>query len=366
MKSIVKYNTLTSLLMEKLEKSINGKNIKIYIGSGLENEINSSMEKYMKNVSFVSYALKQLYKKKINSISSFKYFLRDGEASKSTKYFNIIVRKLISMEIERNNSISYIGGGTLGDLIGYSASVYKRGIHLIGVPTTLLAQVDSSIGGKNAINFMNLKNAIGTFYNPDVVFDDVDFLVESDPAILRDGIAEAIKMALVRDGSFFDYFLRNNIDSVHNAESLEHIISRSIKIKLDVVSEDFYDTKKIRYLLNFGHSIGHALESYTGNRIPHGTAVANGMVLESYIAYKSGFSQPFHDIIRAAVSAYGIPLIDFRDIETDQLLSYIKNDKKVEGGKLNMVMLNGLGSAEIGEIEFSQLRRYINIYRDSL
>jgi 3-dehydroquinate synthase len=349
--------------MENLEKSINGRNIKIYIGSGLEGKINECMEKYEKNISFVSNVLKQKYKVKINAISSHKSFLKDGEASKSEKYFNIVMKKLIGLEIERDNSISYIGGGTLGDLIGYSASVYKRGMHLLGIPTTLLAQVDSSIGGKNAINFMNIKNSIGTFYNPDVVFDDVDFLTGSDSSLLRDGIAEAMKMALVRDSTFFNYLTSNDLNSVHNKVSLEKIISRSVKIKLDVVSEDFFDLKKIRYLLNFGHSIGHAIESYTENRISHGTAVANGMILESYLAYKSGYSEPFYSTIRDAVSAYGIPLLDFGSIETDKLISYIKNDKKVEGGKLNMVMLKSPGDAVIGEIEFQQLRRYINLFK---
>ncbi len=351
--------------METIEKSINGRNIKIYIGSGLENRINNYIESYGKNISFVSHTLKELYKSKINAISSYKSFLKDGESSKSVKYFNIVMKKLIYREIERDNSISYIGGGTIGDLVGYSASVYKRGVHLIGIPTTLLAQVDSSVGGKNAINFMNIKNAIGTFYNPDAIFDDVDFLLGSDPTLLRDGIAEAIKMALVKDSTFFNYLISKDINTVHNRESLEHIISKSVKIKLDVVSEDFFDSKKIRYMLNFGHSIGHAIESYTENRVSHGTAVANGMILESYLAYKSGFSEPFYDTIRDAVSAYGIPLLNFNSIETDRLVSYIKNDKKVEGGKLNMVMLNSPGSAEIGEIGFQQLRRYINIYKEN-
>jgi 3-dehydroquinate synthase len=352
--------------MERLEKSINGSNIRICIGSGLENEINKSLEKYPKNVSFVSYSVKQRYMEKIKKINSYKSFFRDGESSKSLKYFNIIIKSLINREIERDSSISYIGGGTMGDLVGYAASVYKRGSNLISIPTTLLAQVDSSIGGKNAINFMNIKNAIGTFYNPDIIFDDIDFLVGSESSLLKDGIAEAIKMALVRDGRFFDYFMGNGLDSIHNQESLEHIIAKSTGIKLNVVSEDFYDSKKIRYLLNFGHSIGHALESYTENRISHGTAVANGMILESYIAYKAGYSKPLHDAIRKVVSRYDIPLIDFKNIETDKLISYIKNDKKVESGKLNMVMLTGIGNAEIGEIEFQQLRRYINLYRDKL
>ncbi len=350
--------------MEILEKPINGKNIKMYIGSGLENKINSFMEDYGKNISFVSYALKQLYKSKIIAISSYKSFLKDGESSKSQKYVNIVIKKLINMEIERDNSVSYIGGGTIGDLIGYSASVYKRGVHLIGIPTTLLAQVDSSIGGKNAINFENLKNAMGTFYNPDVIFADVDFLLGSDPALLRDGIAEAMKMALVKDREFFNYFTSKNLNSIYNRKSLEYVISKSAKIKLDVVSEDFFDSRKIRYLLNFGHSIGHAIESYTENRVSHGTAVANGMILESYLAYKAGFSEPFYETIRDAVSAYGIPLLDFNTIETDKLVSFIKNDKKVENGKLNMVMLKGPGQAEIGEIGFQQMRMYVNLYKE--
>ncbi|WP_337860353.1 3-dehydroquinate synthase [Ferroplasma sp.] len=349
--------------MERVERSINGKDIKIIIGSGLENEINRAMENYSKNISFVSRILKEKYRNKINAIYSNKYFIMDGEKSKSLRYFNIVIKKLLTAEIERNNSVSYIGGGTIGDLIGYAASVYKRGVNLTAIPTTLLASVDSSIGGKNALNFMDIKNAIGTFYNPDYIFDDVDFLVNSDASLLKDGVAESMKMALIKDKNFFDYLMKNTINSIHNKESLEYIISKSIKIKLDVISQDFFDLKKLRYLLNFGHSIGHALESYSDNRISHGTAVANGMVLESYISYRSGFSDPFYDTIRSAISGYGIPVIDFKSIETEKLLSYIKNDKKVEGKKLNMVMLEERGKAEISEIDFQQLSNYINDYR---
>ncbi|WMT51747.1 MAG: 3-dehydroquinate synthase [Ferroplasma sp.] len=350
--------------MEVLERTINGSNVKIYIGSGLEIEINRALEKYNGNISFVSSILRSIYSKKIRAINSTKSFMKDGERAKSMASLNAVFRKLIKMEVERDSSISYIGGGTLGDLTGYAASVYKRGVHYLGIPTTLLAQVDSSIGGKNAINFMNIKNAIGTFYNPEAIFSDTDFLLNSDPALLRDGIAEAIKMALIMDSHLFKYFTENDIKSIYCSKNLQYIIKRSAEIKLDVVTADFLDSRKIRYLLNFGHSVGHALESYSGNTISHGTAVANGMILESYIAYKSGYSSMLHEEIKDAVTRYGIPLINFRDIEADKLISYMKNDKKVEHGKLNMVMLNESGRASIEEIEFQQLRRYINLYRD--
>ncbi|MCL4453785.1 3-dehydroquinate synthase [Ferroplasma sp.] len=350
--------------MEVLERTVNGRSVKIYIGSGLEMEINRAMEKYSGNITFVSSTLRSMYSKKISAINSIKSFMKDGERAKSMVSLNAVFRKLIKMEAERDSSISYIGGGTLGDLTGYAASVYKRGVHYLGIPTTLLAQVDSSIGGKNAINFMNIKNAIGTFYNPEATFSDTDFLLNSDPALLRDGISEAIKMALIMDSHLFKYFTENDIKSIYSAKNLEYIIKKSAEIKLNVVSADFFDSQKIRYLLNFGHSIGHALESYSENTISHGTAVANGMIMESYIAYKAGYSSMLHEEILNAITRYGIPLINFRDIETDKLISYMRNDKKVEHGKLNMVMLNEYGSASIREIEFQKLRRYINLYRD--
>lgn len=352
--------------MEVLERTINGSSTKIYIGSGLAGEINKYMEKYSGNITFVSSALRKKYSAKIKAISSTKSFMIDGERAKSTTSLNAVFRKLISRSVERDSSISYMGGGTLGDLISYAASVYKRGVNLLGMPTTLLSQIDSSIGGKNAINFMNIKNAIGTFYNPEATFNDTDFLLNSGPELLRDGIAEAIKMALIKDAHLFNYFKENDLKSIYCAKSLEYIIKRSAEIKLDVVSDDFFDSKKIRYLLNFGHSIGHALESYSDNAISHGTAVANGMILESYISYKAGYSESLHEEIRDAILRYNIPLINFKDIKTDKLIGYMQNDKKVEHGKLNMVMLAGNGNASIGEIEFQQLRRYINLYRDHI
>ncbi len=350
--------------MNKIEKTINNNNIKIYIDNNLEDKINCKINKYSDNVSFIIKNLKRNYKNKLRNINSNKIYVNDGEKIKSNLYFNMVIKKLLSMGIERDGVISYFGGGTLGDLIGYASSVYKRGIKFIAVPTTLLSQVDSSIGGKTAINFMGVKNAIGSFYNPEIIFNDVDFLVNSDINLLKEGMSEVIKMALIYDKQFFEYLDNNSLNTVYNSESLKNIIHKSINIKLDVVSRDFYDLKKIRYLLNFGHSIGHAIESYTDNKISHGVAVANGMVMESYIAYKSGYSKKLYDTIKNIIKKYNIDLINFNTMDTEKLILYMKNDKKMENNILNMVMIDDIGKSGIMKIDLNSVRRYINLYRD--
>ncbi len=352
--------------MQLLERKVDGSDLKFYIGSGLEKTVNDTFSNYGKNFAFISRNVYSIYRQKIDKFNAFKIYMNDGENIKSTRYFNFIIKKLIEKEAERDSNAAYVGGGTLGDLTGYSASVFKRGIKLTAIPTTLLSQVDSSIGGKNAIDFMNVKNAIGTFYKPEIVIDDIDFLLNSPSELLIEGMAEVLKMAIVSDKNFFDMLMENNLDSIKNAGILENIITRSIKIKLDIVSKDFYDNNKIRFLLNFGHSIGHAIEAYTKNNISHGTAVANGMIIESYIANKSGYSTPMCSTLKEAVKRYGLDIINFKSFDVDGLIKFIKNDKKVEKGKLNMVMLEDKGKATVEEIDFASLRRYLKMYGDEL
>ncbi len=345
--------------MQILDENLIGKNIKIYIGSGLDNLINKNIR--TKHVNFISNNL-ITYKRKINNIESIKIFMDDGEKIKDIEHFGYVLNELISREIERNSTISYIGGGTLGDLIGFSASVYKRGVNLCAIPTTMLSQVDSSIGGKNAINYGNVKNIAGTFYNPEYIFDDIDFLLGSDKLLLKEGLSEIIKMALIKDSKFFDLLMKNDLDSIFNEKMLEEIIYRGAKIKLDFVRKDFYDVKKLRFNLNFGHSIGHAIESYSGNLISHGMAVAGGMMLESYIAYKMGYSPDLYGTIKDSLKKYKIDIINIKEYNVDKLINYIKNDKKMEDGKLNMVMLDDIGKSHVEKIDINEIKKYLKMF----
>ncbi len=349
--------------MQILDANLIGKNVRIYIGSGLGSYINKSIK--TKHVSFISNNLKA-YDGKIKKIDSIKIFMDDGEKVKDISHFGYVLNELISLEIERNSTVSYIGGGTMGDLIGFSASVYKRGVNLCAIPTTMLSQVDSSIGGKNAINYGNIKNIAGTFYNPEYIFDDVDFLLGSDRQLLREGLAEIIKMALIKDRQFFDFLMDNDLDSIFNAKMLEEIIYKGAKIKLDFVSEDFYDVKKARFNLNFGHSLGHAIESYSGNLISHGAAIASGMILESYISHKIGYSPKLYDIIKNSLKRYKIDIINIKEYDIDKLINYIKNDKKMEGGKLNMVMLDDVGKSHVEKIDISEIKKYLEMFNGDM
>ncbi len=343
--------------MKQISADINGGKINIYIGSGLEDYINNNI--YGRNVSFVSKSLSG-YRNKLKKIKSIKIYMHDGESIKDLRYLRFIVKKLIDLNIERSDTVSYIGGGTVGDLTGFASSVYKRGINLVAVPTTLLAQVDSSIGGKNAINFSGIKNVIGTFYNPKYIFNDTDFLLNSDKSLLNDGMAEIIKMAIINDENFYNYLRNNNIDTIFNQNDLENIIYKSNKIKLNIVSRDFFDKNKIRYLLNFGHTVGHAIESFTSNDVSHGTAIANGMLAENYIAYKMGLSENFYDEIITILENYRIPLLNFKNFDPDIIIKYILNDKKMESGKINLIVLDRIGKSHTEAVEVSEIKRYFS------
>ena len=186
--------------------------------------------------------------------------------------------KLCDACVERTTPVLALGGGVIGDLAGFVASTYLRGIPLIQVPTTLLAQVDSSIGGKTAVDHGRLKNMIGTFYQPRLVFSDISLIKSLDGRQVGTGLAEVIKYAVIKDAAFFDY-LEKNIDRVFAFDDkvLENIVYRSAKIKAEIVEKDEKDVG-LRRSLNFGHTVGHAVESASNFSLSHGEAVALGML----------------------------------------------------------------------------------------
>ncbi len=322
----------------ELTYEINNDKIRIITGKDIFkdfiDEFNSK-----NNISIIS---KNVFKK-YDFLSNIKkrIVIDDGERAKSLEYFSLIVNELLKNNIERGDAIIYIGGGTIGDLSGFAASVYKRGIRLIAVPTTLLAQIDSSIGGKNAINYMNIKNLIGTFYNPELIIDDSSFIDNKN--VIMDGLAEALKMGITIEPELFN-IINNEINYI--MKNIEKIVNISINAKLKVVSMDFYDKSHLRYVLNFGHTIGHALESYFNNKISHGEAVANGMIAELYISKYLGNKDISNDI-RKLIAKLGFKIIDFKSIDLNKLYNYIKNDKKSEAGYINLVSVNGVGNYKI-------------------
>ncbi len=268
----------------------------------------------------------------------------EGEEQKSLETAGRLYQELTDVFAERTTPILALGGGVIGDLTGFVAATYLRGVPFVQVPTSLLAQVDSSIGGKVAVNHGTMKNKIGAFYQPRMVIADIDVLKTVD---LTDGLAEAIKYGVILDAGFFSY-LESNIDRIkaRNAKALETVVYRSAKIKADVVSHDETDMG-LRAILNFGHTVGHAVESVSDFGITHGQAVAIGMVAAAKISRGMGMiSDADVARIKELIVRAGLP-VELPLLEITRLMHSMKHDKKVLQGKIRFVLPRTVGEVVI-------------------
>lgn len=287
-------------------------------------------------------------------IEYFIEIIKPGEESKCISTVEAIINQLAKKNIGKGDLIIAIGGGVVGDLSGFISSVYMRGIDFINVPTTLLSQVDSSIGGKTGVNLDFGKNLVGTFYQPKMVVIDTDFLESLSGRVYRDGMAEVIKYALIRDRKLFEILFKNDINSIKN--EMESVIAMCCSIKRDVVQNDEFD-KGERMILNFGHTLGHAIESYYSyNKYTHGEAVAIGMSRIVHILYKNNMiGYKIYENVISLIKKYGLPIYD-ENIENLDLLRHIYNDKKNMGEYLNVIVIEDIGNAKI-------LKRSLDFFR---
>tara|TARA_Y100000768_G_scaffold362699_1_gene321710 strand:- start:2138 stop:3211 length:1074 start_codon:yes stop_codon:yes gene_type:complete len=291
--------------------------------------------------------------KKVISITKtyskvFKVILKKGEQAKSVQNFQRILNFLVENNFDRTDAIIAVGGGVVGDIAGFVASSYLRGVQFIQIPTTLLAQVDSSVGGKTAINIPSGKNLVGAFYNPKGVIIETPVLKTLPQREYKAGLAEVIKYALIKNKYLYS-LLKNNTHKIFsmNKNIVEDIIYESIKTKAEIVTKDEKENG-IRAILNFGHTFGHAIEAH-GNykKVLHGEAVAKGMLIASKISYLEGHvSQKYLNDIEDLLKIYKF------DLSTDQynykdLKPFIFRDKKVKSGRLNLVLLGGPSKAII-------------------
>ena len=270
----------------------------------------------------------------------------DGEKHKDAATLNDLLTRLLELGAERGTLLIALGGGVVGDLAGFAAAIYQRGIPFVQVPTTLLAQVDSSVGGKTGINHPLGKNMIGAFWQPRAVLIDVDCLATLPERELRAGMAEVIKYGAIRDGGFFAW-LERNVDALvgRDAAVLAHAIERSCAIKAAVVTADERETGE-RAILNFGHTFGHAIEAAAGyGNWLHGEAVAAGMICAARLSVQTCNLAP-QDAARleALVRAAGLPTTP-PAIRAERWLEAMRHDKKVEGGALRFVLLDRIGHA---------------------
>lgn len=271
----------------------------------------------------------------------------DGEEQKSLETAGRLYTELSEAYTERGTPILALGGGVIGDLAGFVAATYFRGVPLVQIPTTLLAQVDSSIGGKVAVNHGLLKNEIGSFYQPRLVISDTGVLKSLPPGEFANGLAEVIKSAAIRDRDFFT-FIEANLAKIKSLdeEVLEEVVFRTARIKAKVVAEDEIDLG-VRHILNYGHTIGHAIESVSDFRVNHGGAVAVGMVAAARISNKLGILDASDlDRLKSVISGAALPT-EIPDLDRNKMLQAIGHDKKVSGGKIKFVLLKSIGEAFI-------------------
>jgi len=268
----------------------------------------------------------------------------EGEENKSLETASRLYQELTNSYAERATPILALGGGVIGDLAGFVAATYMRGVPLVQVPTTLLAQGDSSIGGKVAVNHGHLKNKIGAFYHPRLTISDTGTLKTLSPRELSDGLAEIIKHGVILDRGFFGY-LAENLDRIKSRDDqvLEGVVARSAEIKAGVVARDELDLG-LRNILNYGHTVGHAIESVSELKIWHGEAVAIGMLVEARISHKLGvMAQGEISRLRGLISGAGLPT-EVPQLERDRLVQAMKHDKKVLQGKLRCVVPPSIGT----------------------
>ena len=272
--------------------------------------------------------------------------LPDGEAHKNLSTLNDLLTRLLELRAERGTTLIALGGGVIGDIAGFAAAVYQRGMPFVQVPTTLLAQVDSSVGGKTGVNHPLGKNMIGAFWQPRAVLIDTDCLATLPDRELRAGLAEVIKYGAIRDAAFFAW-LEANMPALlaKDTAAIAHAIHRSCEIKSEVVAADERESS-MRAILNFGHTFGHAIEAAQGyGAWLHGEAVAAGMVCAARLSERAcGFDAAGTRRLSALVAAAGLPVAPPK-IADGRWLELMRRDKKVEGGAMRFVLLAELGRA---------------------
>ena len=335
-----------SLSLENFDGYIAGKDIAI-----ITNEVVAPL--YLNEISDL-----------FSNMNVIEYILPDGEQEKKLKTVHKIIDRLMEAGFGRDSTLIALGGGVVGDITGFTASIFMRGINFIQIPTTLLAQVDASVGGKTAVNHKSGKNLIGSFYQPQCVICDSIFLATLEATEISAGLAEIIKYGLIFDSEFFQWLQKNMQQILSNDRAaVDYVIQRSCAIKAEIVAQDEKE-QSVRALLNFGHTFGHAIEKLTGyGNWTHGDAVAVGMVLAARLSENMSLITP-EDVqnIEEILTAANLP-ISLPNIDPAELLAAMQSDKKVKDRNIQLVLLKNIGEAFL-TADYSQ-EDLVNILRDS-
>ncbi len=272
-----------------------------------------------------------------------------GEANKNLDVVNMLYEKLIQDKFDRSDLLIALGGGVVGDLTGYTAATYLRGIRFIQIPTSLLAMVDSSIGGKTGVDYKSYKNMVGAFYQPKAVYMNFSLLKTLNEQQFFSGFGEIIKHGLIQDESYYQMMLQTSAQDIRtNTELIARIVERSCEIKQSVVEID-PEEKGIRAILNFGHTIGHAIEKKLSSTFLHGECVAIGMVASGYLSMKCGYlSQSDLDALITCLKSYQLPTdVKSYHLDANEIYNITLNDKKMVGNTIKFILLKSLGEAYI-------------------
>lgn len=327
----------------------------IFTGTGIIEKIAQLIDffKYSKHLIITDETVAPLFLEKLQDSLPTKaevIILPSGESTKDMRYLAKIWQTMIDAHLDRKSLVINLGGGVIGDIGGFAASTYMRGIDFINIPTTLLAQVDESVGGKTMINFGGIKNIVGTFYQPSAVIIDVDTLQSLPKRQLFSGFAEIIKHGLIKDKSYFELVTSKKPENFSQTELID-IIERSNEIKAEIVQNDEYENG-LRKIANYGHSIGHAIEALsfeTDKPLLHGEAVSIGMVLENEIAVQLGLQQKeTSDIIKKALTNAELPT-KIPDLNANEIINKLKSDKKNIDKKMIFTLLKQIGVGVIDQ-----------------
>ena len=350
------HNKIDQKIMQTLTVGLGERSYPIHIGSGLldrsdllQEHLPRKRAAIVTNTTVAPLYLEKLQQTLANiGVSSVPVILPDGEEYKTTETLSQIYDALLRNRCERSTPLIALGGGVVGDMTGYAAATYLRGVPFIQIPTTLLAQVDSSVGGKTGINHPLGKNMIGAFYQPQLVLADTDTLNTLPDKELAAGIAEVVKYGLIRDLPFLEW-LEQNMGKLlaRDTAALQYAIARSCENKAEVVAADERESGE-RALLNLGHTFGHAIESGMGyGNWLHGEGVAAGTIMAADLSQRLGWIS-VQDVsrIRHLFERAGLPVVA-PDIGADKYLEFMGLDKKVEGGKIRFVLLKEVGRAVV-------------------
>jgi 3-dehydroquinate synthase len=360
--------------MERIDLELGDDSYPIYIGSGilrdpslLASHINGEQICIISNTT-----VGPLYREKLAGVLSSNQVdyleIPDGEQYKNLDTLNQIITHLLENKHERSTTLIALGGGVVGDITGFAAACYLRGVDYIQVPTTLLAQVDSSVGGKTAVNHPLGKNLIGSFNQPKCVLIDTDTLSTLPNRELISGMAEVIKYGAIRDADFLGW-LENNLKKLLALEpdALLHCVKRNCEIKAEVVSADEKE-KGIRAILNLGHTFGHAIENAMGYGVwLHGEAVAAGSIMAADLSHRLGLlSAGDCERFRQLIARTGLPVAPPAEIDPDRFIELMRLDKKASFGQIRFVLLKNLGEALIVDDVDPNLLRQTLLAGDNL